>query len=407
LRTMGLPTKAEAVAYMQSQDLQSLLAIAVNQAVVEKAPDAAKRVGELLLKAAHDRENMQRMKELFASADTNRSGAIDIDELRTFTVKIGEPLDEPGLQKAFESMGGPNGGITFDAFASWYQGARAKGGELSRKGEAYTKRASRASRQSRASHEATDDNAGAASNFNIRACTIRETGEPKTLQYRVGLHYPDGGGNLAPISPWHDVPLYPAAAAPGEVHMIVEIPKWSRAKFEIATGEDYNPIKQDTKKGRLREYTYGDMLFNYGCFPQTWEDPAHTTPDTNAIGDNDPVDAMEIGTMIHPVGSIVRVKVLGCLAMIDDGETDWKVICISMDDPLAKQMDDINDVERVIPGLTSVMREWLRMYKTVDGKPENTFGLEERAMDKAYTMAVVEETHQFWQNLINQGRKTV
>ena len=274
LETMGLPTKAEAVAYMQGQDLQSLLAIAVNQAVVEKAPDAAKRVGELLLKAAHDRENMQRMKELFATADTNRSGAIDIDELRTFTVKIGEPLDDPGLQKAFESMGGQNGGITFDAFASWYQGARAKGGELSRKGEAYTKRASRASRQSRASHEATDDNAGAASNFNIRACTIRETGEPKTLQYRVGLHYPDAEGNLAPISPWHDVPLYPAAAGPGEVHMIVEIPKWSRAKFEIATGEDYNPIKQDTKKGRLREYTYGDMLFN--CARRGPVAPAHS-----------------------------------------------------------------------------------------------------------------------------------
>jgi inorganic pyrophosphatase len=28
------------------------------------------------------------------------------------------------------------------------------------------------------------------------------------------------------------------------------------------------------------------------------------------------------------------VKVLGCLAMIDDGETDWKVFCIRVDDPL-------------------------------------------------------------------------
>ena len=46
--------------------------------------------------------------------------------------------------------------------------------------------------------------------------------------------------------------------------MIVEIPKWSRAKFEIATGEKLNPIKQDTKKGALRFYTWGDMLFNYG-----------------------------------------------------------------------------------------------------------------------------------------------
>lgn len=39
-----------------------------------------------------------------------------------------------------------------------------------------------------------------------------------------------------------------------QVHMITEIPKFSRAKFEIATGEAFNPIKQDVKNGKLREY---------------------------------------------------------------------------------------------------------------------------------------------------------
>ena len=224
----------------------------------------------------------------------------------------------------------------------------------------------------------------------------------------MALQYQIGGGELKQISPWHDVPLFPRGGAElGEVHMLVEIPKFSRAKFEIATGEEFNPIKQDVKKGRLREYNYGDMLFNYGCFPQTWEDPSHTTPDTQAAGDNDPVDAMEIGTQIYPVGSVLRVKVLGCLAMIDDGETDWKVICISKDDPMAAQLNDIGDVERLMPGFVSVMREWLRKYKVVDGKPPNEFGLGERAMDKAYTMQVVQETHLFWQQLIKDGRKTV
>ena len=116
---------------------------------------------------------------------------------------------------------------------------------------------------------------------------------------------------------------------------------------------------------------------------------------------------MEIGTLIHPTGAVVKVKVLGCLAMIDDGETDWKVVCIACDDPLAEKLHDIDDVEAQIPGLISVMREWLRMYKTVDGKPMNEFGLGERAMDKAYTMAVVEETHQFWRQLISKGKTTV
>jgi hypothetical protein len=31
---------------------------------------------------------------------------------------------------------------------------------------------------------------------------------------------------------------------------------------------------QDSKKGKLRHYTYGPTFFNYGMLPKTWEDPA-------------------------------------------------------------------------------------------------------------------------------------
>jgi inorganic pyrophosphatase len=189
--------------------------------------------------------------------------------------------------------------------------------------------------------------------------------------------------------------------------MVTEIPKFSRKKFEIATGEHFNPIKQDTKNGKLREYNYGDMVFNYGAFPQTWEDPAHTTPDTGHPGDNDPIDAVEIGSRILRTGSVTKVKVLGCLAMIDDGETDWKVICIAHDDPLAPKVHDISDVEQVLPGYIGVMREWLRKYKVIDGKPQNEFGLEEKAMGKEYTMRVIGETHDFWKKLVGTGRHEV
>ena len=40
--------------------------------------------------------------------------------------------------------------------------------------------------------------------------------------------------------------------------------RWSRAKFEIATGEEFNPIKQDTKNGKLRDYKCGATLSNQG-----------------------------------------------------------------------------------------------------------------------------------------------
>ena len=43
-----------------------------------------------------------------------------------------------------------------------------------------------------------------------------------------------------------------------------------RKKFEIATDEVGNPIKQDEKKGQLREFKKGDIFFNYGCLPVSY-----------------------------------------------------------------------------------------------------------------------------------------
>ena len=34
-------------------------------------------------------------------------------------------------------------------------------------------------------------------------------------------------------------------------------------------------------------------------------------------------------------GEVIKVKVLGTLAMIDEGETDWKIIAIDVEDPEA------------------------------------------------------------------------
>ena len=88
-----------------------------------------------------------------------------------------------------------------------------------------------------------------------------------------------------------------------------------------------NPIAQDVKKGKLRDY-HGPIFWNYGMLPQTWEDPNVTHPETKCNGDNDPVDVVEIGSEALEQGAIEPVKVLGALAMIDDGELDWKIIGI-------------------------------------------------------------------------------
>ncbi len=51
------------------------------------------------------------------------------------------------------------------------------------------------------------------------------------------------------------------------------------------------------------------------------------------------------GNKVHMCGSVVAVKILGVLALIDEGETDWKIIAIDVNDILAK---DIYDLERFV-----------------------------------------------------------
>jgi len=336
-------------------------------------------------------EDVAVLRQVFSIADDSGDGRIDREQLGQLHTVLGEPLTEMELTTAFKAMDVTRqGSVEFEDFLAWYTLAHSKTGMLSSKGSAYTSRFQKIMNK-------------LSSAFDIKHLTTATTGEPNSLDYRVQFHYNDGG-QLKQISPWHDIPLF---SPDGYVHMITEIPKFSRAKFEIATGEPFNPIKQDVKNGKLREYKHGDMCFNYGAFPQTWEDPAHTTPDTGYVGDNDPIDCMEIGYKMLRSGSVTKVKVLGCLAMIDDGETDWKVICINVDDPLASQLNDIDDVERVLPGYISVIREWLRNYKIIDGKPQNQFGLGEKALSRDYTMQVIDETHEFWKKLTATGAKTV
>eukprot|EP00850_Spirogloea_muscicola_P022207 SM000282S10610 [mRNA] locus=s282:92662:93705:- [translate_table: standard] len=229
--------------------------------------------------------------------------------------------------------------------------------------------------------------------------------------------------------------------------------------MEVATDEPLTPIKQDTKKGKLRFYPY-NINWNYGLLPQTWEDPSFANPEVDGcFGDNDPgetpsaaltlpqqqvlgplccrayslaavvaaVDLVEIGERTATMGEVYRVKPLAVLAMIDEGELDWKVVGIRADDPKAAEVDDIDSVEKVFPvrdvaaadaaaalqlecaaidcwrGTLMAIRDWFRDYKIPDGKPANKFGLDNKPAGKDYALKVIEETNESWAKLVKRA----
>jgi hypothetical protein len=100
----------------------------------------------------------------------------------------------------------------------------------------------------------------------VDSLSLVTKGEPNSMEFRI---FQSVKGMT--VSAWHDLPLF---AGDGCFHFVCEIPKETSAKMELATDEAGNPIKQDTKKGKLRFYPY-NIHWNYGMLPQTWEDPEH------------------------------------------------------------------------------------------------------------------------------------
>ncbi|KAL3757155.1 hypothetical protein ACHAWU_004587 [Discostella pseudostelligera] len=222
----------------------------------------------------------------------------------------------------------------------------------------------------------------------LHGYTTATSGEAATESFRLNFN-----NDASVISPWHDIPL--KGSTEGTYNAVIEIPKMTKAKMEVATKEPNNPIAQDVKKGKLRDY-HGPIFWNYGCLPQTWEDPNQEHPELKCFGDNDPIDVVEIGSKALAMGTVTEVKPLGVLAMIDDGELDWKVIAIATDDELAKEYNDIDDVPAAVK---DGIREWFRWYKTPDDKPLNGFGFDEKWLNAKEAGEVIEETHEAWKKL--------
>jgi inorganic pyrophosphatase len=138
-----------------------------------------------------------------------------------------------------------------------------------------------------------------------------ERGQASTNNYR--LYFKNKSTDQF-ISPFHDINLK-RLDIPGQnvYNMVVEIPRWTNAKMEICKKHKLNPLTQDIKNNKLRYvnniFPHHGYIWNYGAFPQTWEDRNEKDTETGAFGDDDPLDVCEIGATIRKRGDVISVKV--------------------------------------------------------------------------------------------------
>jgi inorganic pyrophosphatase len=144
--------------------------------------------------------------------------------------------------------------------------------------------------------------------------------------------------------PWHEV--HYGDTAPETVTAVIEIPKGSRAKYEI-----------DKASGLLKLdrviYSSFHYPINYGFIPRTLGD------------DGDPLDILVLCSVnIEPL-CLVTAKVIGNMQMIDTGQMDDKIIAVAANDPSVNHYKAISELPQ---HLLSEIKHFFEQYKHLENK---------------------------------------
>lgn len=144
--------------------------------------------------------------------------------------------------------------------------------------------------------------------------------------------------------PWHEVSI--GVNPPDQVNGIIEIPRGSRAKYEI-----------DKESGliKLDRVLYASMYYplNYGFIPQTLGE------------DNDPLDIVVLTQVSVVPRCMVPSKVIGVMRMIDRGEADDKIIAVAEQDASVSHIRDVSE----LPDFFRVeLKHFFENYKTLENK---------------------------------------
>jgi inorganic pyrophosphatase len=144
--------------------------------------------------------------------------------------------------------------------------------------------------------------------------------------------------------PWHGV--HYGEQAPQKVNALIEIPQGSRAKYEV---------DKATGLLRLDRVIYSSFHYpvNYGFIPQTLGE------------DSDPLDILVLCSQSIQSLCLVEANVIGNMQMIDQGQTDDKIIAVASKDPSVNHYQEIDDLPQ---HFLLELRNFFEQYKVLENK---------------------------------------
>jgi inorganic pyrophosphatase len=178
-------------------------------------------------------------------------------------------------------------------------------------------------------------------------------------------------------NPWHAISA--GTDAPAYVNAVIEIPKGSKAKYEL--DKESGLLKLDRVLFSAVHYPA-----NYGFIPRTFAD------------DRDPLDILVICSVDVDPMCIIEAKVIGAMHMLDQEEKDDKIIAVARND---MSVNHIQDLSSLPPHTVVELRRFFEDYKKLEHKDvvvEQFFGKEE-----AYR--IITESIVRYQKVIETGKQ--
>ena len=149
---------------------------------------------------------------------------------------------------------------------------------------------------------------------------------------------------MSATNPWHSVSF--GDKTPDYVNCIIEIPKNTRAKYEL-----------DKESGLLilDRVLYASTYYpaNYGLVPRTFCD------------DGDPLDIVVLSQIAVVPMCVLSAKVIGVMRMLDEGHADDKIIAVAEHDMSVNHYDDIKELPT---HFLRELRHFFEEYKTLEKK---------------------------------------
>ena len=155
---------------------------------------------------------------------------------------------------------------------------------------------------------------------------------------------------------------------PDEITAVIEIPKGSRNKYE------YDKERESLTLDRVL-FSPFHYPAEYGFIPKSlWDD-------------GDPFDVMVIMDQPTFPGCIIEARPIGIMRMIDQGDSDDKLLAVPLEDP---RFADITDISQLPEHYLKEIEHFFSQYKALENKVVEIKGWDDNKVAKEAVLRSLE-----------------